>query len=671
MVVKAVNTAAINNSRRQQTNNAQISNKSSINPSFQGGFNPVVALMDAIDRGGFAASFIAQDGIGMVAPRINEGLHRFPNPEDAVDPETGKKRLNWAFARKEGIREILSGPSAFIIPAIMLQGIKKWSGSANNVSIDMIKSLGHNFEEFAKSNASIINNTAETKKVFYNQLFENILSTSTQEIAADGSVTNTLSQKKIKELAETFTAKTIEIENAKSKGFFRKLFGKEVAGSKEDLTQKLADEFMLLRKQHLSPSVNEMAASVKASADAKPVSQSFKKMLDSIKDFSDDAISSVQKQLKKAPDTNISEYLQKFVSRRSGSRFLTNMSMFFAVVGFYTIIPKIYNLGLKKSKTDKNDNNTSAKANTQNIAVKNGKNPAFEGAGVQKLMSKTGDTIANTGWLKKLSDKFEFNDASMPVPAMLTLLFGFCLPPRYINKIDEYDGKEILVRDITSFTAILFAAEALKRGCSDMFAKITGLALNTKPENHNKSFLHKVKNYFTPGDGVNVLKSEAIISKYSDIDKYKGGINGFFEFIENNGGNIKKVLRLDKTVKANAESIVGKPLSQAGIDEIKAAFKNVKNTDALNNIYEVFRNKSNKYINIAKTSNSSFGFLSTLVLVPTFMIWLARYCDRMTKRDRAKHEAELAKMQASGNNSGQNLNYIASAQPTMAGFLNK
>lgn len=671
MVVKAVNTAAIDNSRRQQTNNARISNKSSINPSFQGGFNPVVALMDAIDRGGFAASFIAQDGIGMVAPRINEGLHRFPNPEDAVDPETGKKRLNWAFARKEGIREILSGPSAFIIPAIMLQGIKKWSGSANNVSIDMIKSLGHNFEEFAKSNASIINNTAETKKVFYNQLFENILSTSTQEIAADGSVTNTLSQKKIKELAETFTAKTIEIENAKSKGFFRKLFGKEVAGSKEDLTQKLADEFMLLRKQHLSPSVNEMAASVKASADAKPVSQSFKKMLDSMKDFSNDAISSVQKQLKKAPDTNISEYLQKFVSRRSGSRFLTNMSMFFAVVGFYTIIPKIYNLGLKKSKTDKNDNNTSAKANTQNIAVKNGKNPAFEGARVQKLMSKTGDTIANTGWLKKLSDKFEFNDASMPVPAMLTLLFGFCLPPRYINKIDEYDGKEILVRDITSFTAILFAAEALKRGCSDMFAKITGLALNTKPEDHNKSFLHKVKNYFTPGDGVNVLKSEAIISKYSDIDKYKGGINGFFEFIENNGGNIKKVLRLDKTVKANAESIVGKPLSQAGIDEIKAAFKNVKNKDALNNIYEVFRNKSNKYINIAKTSNSSFGFLSTLVLVPTFMIWLARYCDRMTKRDRAKHEAELAKTQASVNNSGQNLNYIASAQPTMAGFLNK
>ena len=34
--------------------------------TFTGSFNPIVMLMDAIDRGGFAASFIAQDGIGMV-----------------------------------------------------------------------------------------------------------------------------------------------------------------------------------------------------------------------------------------------------------------------------------------------------------------------------------------------------------------------------------------------------------------------------------------------------------------------------------------------------------------------------------------------------------------------------------------------------------------------------
>ena len=66
--------------------------------TFTGSFNPIVMLMDAIDRGGFAASFIAQDGIGMVAPRIYEGLNR-----NRKEDENGKKTgpLNWEFARRE------------------------------------------------------------------------------------------------------------------------------------------------------------------------------------------------------------------------------------------------------------------------------------------------------------------------------------------------------------------------------------------------------------------------------------------------------------------------------------------------------------------------------------------------------------------------------------------
>lgn len=680
MVVKAVNTASLENlaSRRNNKSNNNNNLKQQNTPSFQGGFNPIVTLMDAIDRGGFAASFIAQDGIGMVAPRIKEGMNRGRE----VD-ENGKKHgpYNWEFARKEGIREILSGPSAFIIPAIMLQGIKKYSGTANNVSIDMIRGLGKHFEEFAKTNPEGLANTVETKKAFYNKIFENIIQTSTQDILPDGTIKNTLTPEQVKKYAESFTDKTIEIENAKSKGFFKNLIGKEVKNSAEDLTTKLTDEFMLLRKQHLSPSVNEMTAGLTAIGREKPIHEGFTKMLGSIKDFTDDAISSVQKELKKSPDTNLVEYIQKFVSRRSGSRFLTNMSMFFAVVGFYTLIPKIYNLGLKNNpalaNTSEQGNEapktTTEKTNDEATKDANNKDIAFKGAGMQKFISKTGDTVANSSWIKKISDKFEFNGPSMSVPAMLTLLFGFCLPPRYINRQDEYDGKEILVRDISSFTAILFAAEALKRGCSDMFAKITGLALNTKPEDHSKSFLHKVKNYFTPGEGVNVLRSEAIISKYSDIDKYKGGIKGFFEFIENNGGDIKKVLKLDKTVKANAEAIIGKSIEKSSIADIKSAFNNITNKDALDKIYDVFKNKNNKYINIAKTSNSTFGALSTLALVPLFMIWLARYCDSMTKRDRAKNEALKAAQnpQPATANNAQQLNIISSQKPTMAGFLNK
>lgn len=639
MAVKAINTPVNNNAilRQRQKDSEQKQNNNQ--PSFQGMGNPVVMLMDAIERGGFAASFIAQDGIGMVAPRIREGLNRGREKD-----ENGNFHgpLNWAFARKEGIREILSGPSTFLIPLGMLTLIKKYSGTANNVSADVIKSLGQQFEEYASQNSSTLSDVAKTKKEYYNGVFRKVLNTT-----LDGKLGDELSSK-----ADEFTSRAIEIENSKSKGFFKTLLDIKVDGSEEDLTQKLADDFMMLKKQYLDPSVNAVEAKLPIEGRKDPVSLSFKKLIESMKDYSDDAISSVNEHLNKNSAANAAEFINNHTSRRIGSRFLTIMSMFGAVVCFFTVIPKIYNMGLKGNPALKNQNvaqnNTTEKAENQ-IPENNkkGKNVAFQGAGIQKAMKKTGDAVMNNSWLKKLSDKFDFDGASMSVPAMLTLLFGFCLPPRYFQAQDEYDKKEILVRDISSFTAILFGAKALSRTCSVAFSKLSGLALNTKPADHEKSFLHKLKNYFTAGSGINVLSSEAIVSKYTNIDKYPGGINGFFEFIEKNDGNIKKVLGLDKNVKANAEAIIGKPLKNASIDEIKAAFKNVKDTKALENIYDVFRNvKGNKYVNYAKTMNSAFGALSTLALVPAFMIWLARYCDKMTKKHIARDNAAAQTQQS-------------------------
>ena len=182
-----------------------------------------------------------------------------------------------------------------------------------------------------------------------------------------------------------------------------------------------------------------------------------------MKNYSNDAIESVNKQLAKDGTTDVAEFLKTHTSRRIGSRFTTLFSMFFAVVGFYTIIPKLYNLGLKGNPALKDQNEEPAPASTTQKAEDkvetkkaNGKDIPFQGAGIQKAMAKTGDTVMNTSWLKKLSDKFEFNGPSMPESAMLTLLFGFCLPTRFMNRQDEYDGKEILVRDIASFSAILF-----------------------------------------------------------------------------------------------------------------------------------------------------------------------------------------------------------------------
>ena len=179
MSVKAINQSlpAVQNRQQKQNKRQQ---------SFTGSFNPVVTLMDFIDKGGFAASFIAQDGIGMVAPRIYEGLNR-----NREKDENGKKigPLNWEFARREGIREILSGPSAFLIPLGMLSIIKKVSGRANNVHIDHINALGDDFASYAKENRELFQSDAQNfKKGYFSRVFENVLSNSTDNNLNDSEI---------------------------------------------------------------------------------------------------------------------------------------------------------------------------------------------------------------------------------------------------------------------------------------------------------------------------------------------------------------------------------------------------------------------------------------------------------------------------------------------------
>lgn len=679
MAVKAINStinvAKHNNLKEQNQQKHQ-------QTSFTGSFNPVVTLMDAIDKGGFAASFIAQDGIGMVAPRIYEGLNR-----NREKDENGKKigPLNWEFARREGIREILSGPSAFLIPMGIMAIIKKTSGTANNVHVSHIEALGQNFADYAAKHPDQLKNSSEFKKGYYAQILENALENSTDE---------TFNGEQLKEKAKSFAEKLVDSEEKRA--------NKDKKNANK-LQAEIVDEYMKLRKQYSAPSGNELAVSLKVSGKDKPLGTNIRQLVQSLTDYSGDALEKVNKHLEKHANGNIDEYIKKFNIHRAGTRVLSNLGMWSAVVGFYTLIPKLYNLGLKHDpglkglveegaeKTEdkvKEDKKAEAKDQTKD------KNVAFTGG----IASMAGKTALKDGGISKVLKIFEFNGASMSVPAMLTLLFGFCLPPRYINAKSDKERKEILVRDISSFTAILFGAKALSRGFSDVFANASGFALNIKPENHNKNFFNKLKNYFTAGSGVNVLNSEQIVSKYSNVQEYQNGINGFFNFLEENGGNVKKVLlNVDKTVKENAEEIMknfnGQSIKDATIEDIHKAFEKAKGSEALEKIYTVFSTKDNKFVNRAKTMNSAFGFASTLILVPAFMMWLARYCENMTKKAIAKEKEEKAA--AAGNTQQQtkpeantpqtanvnnqtatkiatvDISINTTNKPSMAGFLKK
>ena len=678
MSVKAIDSSANTPQKRLGHKQGKIAN----NQSFTG-FNPIVTTMDAISRGGFAASFIAQDGLGMVAPRIKEGMNR--GRKEEVDPETGKKKkvgpYNWAFARREGVREILSGPSAFLIPAAILAVIKKAGGKANNVPTDLINTYGDNFAKIISNQRDNITNAGakntKARAALYHEVFKDALSAS-----LDGK----LDGDELSKAAQEMTDDLLKIENAKSKGFYKHFIGQKVEGSAEDLTQALMDKYMNLRKKYVSPSASEATVMFTKKDGKDAVGTSIGKLLSSLPEYADDAINSAQKFVQNE-NGDLVKFIKDFNLRRSGSRILSNLGMFLAVVGFYDIIPKLYNMGLKENPDEVKTEEEQKQEKAEDTADTKSKDVPFTGAAasVNRSVAKK---VMNTGWLKKISDEFEFNGPSMSVTAMSTLLFAFCLPPRIRDAKDEHDRKEIIVRDIASFSAILFAANALSRGFSDICAKISGLALNTKPADHAKSFMQKIKNYFTPGNGVNVMKSDQLISKHSNLEQYRDGISGYIEFLKNNGGDPKKVFAMDSNVKEAAEKILGKSLKDADITDIEEAFSKAraaksgtKEANALDVIYKAFKNPDNKFVRRAKTLNSAFQFASIVLLVPAFMIWLARYCERMTKAAKAKQketQAEQNNLQAqpaAPSNPTLKPTQIPPAvnatKTSMAGFINK
>lgn len=642
MSVEAINNTQ-NSARRNQN---KLSTKHQ--QTFTGSFNPVVTLMDTIDKGGFMASFIAQDGIGMVAPRIYEGLNR-----NRERDENGKRTgpLNWEFARREGIREILSGPSAYFIPLGLLTLIKKYSGSANNVHADHINTLGRHFAEYVSNNKAQLADKKVFKTGYYTQVFENLLSNST-----DGRLTGN----GLKEEAKKFAENIVEIEKLKQNGKKKEA---------KDLTRRIVSHYIDIRKANSEASTNTASTVMKSGENV--LNSDIKRMIPSLVDYTNDALEKTGKYVKQNATGDIKEFIKNFNKHRIGTRVLSNLGMWGSVVGFYMLIPKLYNLGLKHDPGLKGLENQQKNEKAEN----NGNNPTFTG-GIASL----GERAVKGGKLSDFLNRFEFNGAAMSITGMISLLFGFTLPARYINAKSDKERKEILVRDITSFAAILFAAKALSRGFSDVFSKISGLALNTKPQDHSKGFMHKLKNYFTAGNGIDVLSSQQIVSKYSNLSGYKDGINGFFKFLKENGGNVKKVLNIDSTVKENSEAIMkkfgNKSLKDATYEEIQEAFKKAKDTDAteLDKILTEFNAQDNKFISRAKTYNSAFGFASTLILVPAFMMWLARYCEKMTKKAVEKENAQ----KAAQNNNTKNNNIVTTTanssivnQPTMAGFLNK
>ena len=598
MQVNRINPGISGNTQRN--NKAKHNNT---NTSFKGPMVMVdkaaLKVADLIENGGLFVSFTLQDMLGTNLPRPLMGLKR--------NAKENKGEANKSFAAKELVREMLTGPSMFIIPGAMLAAGKKLFGKATEVPMKFIKSFGD------IHSAQPINETGKAigKQDFYKNAFTEILKNAKSETKA--------SQETL-ETAADFAKRLAS--SAKDKA------------AKNETIGKLSDEFITIAKKHAKDAAH---TDFTQAAVSQTTSAPFKETVSHMMSYADDIVEKAAKH-----NTNkLGGYIKKLTNKKVIERFAANITMYAAVMAFLQIIPRLYNKaegkenaglkGLMKEETI-NDKSLDEKPKEK----KDKSNPSF-GSSASFVKKLTGNNI-----IGKMAQGIEFDGCNLSFPLLLGVMgFGILLP-RTMQAKDKYDKEEILRRDLVTCTTMCFAEKELRKGFSKLNEKNSGLVLAAKEQGFkDKSIFRRFFDYLRPEKGVRVLSTDQIISKYSGIDKYKDGIKGFCEFIEGQGGNLGKVFSLTDDSKQIVQNLLAKDghdIATASNSAIKETLSKAIDSDDVKKLTELFKDKNNPWVNKAKTLNARFTALSVLILVPVFLGFLLPWINEKSTKKRINME---------------------------------
>lgn len=627
-----------------ETNNTAQSGKT---PSFKSLDGFCLGVANAIENGGLVVSFTLQDMLGTNLPRPVMGLMRNRN-------ENGGEK-NISFALKELVREMLTGPSMFLIPMGMLAVGEKLFGKTINIPTRQLRAFG----EIHAQNADI-----QSKKEFYEKTFEQIFRNS--NFKKDEAI------KKAKEYAEELSIDRKEIyQNALKRTIqsleFEEKIATETAGNaaeklikKNDIIGKLSEDFVRSVKSHADDAVHTDFTKAVLSDNS---SASFKEIVNNMMNYADEVIEKTK--------GKSSEVINQVASKKIMKRVATNTIMYAAVLAFLTLIPKLYNKaegegnsglkGLMKEETlndksletlntktsqptetskaseiSKNTPNTKTSQNTDKS------NPSFGStSGMQKLSSVVTQDIG----IGKFFRGFEFEGCNVSFPMLLGIMGLGILLPRTLQAKDDYDREEILRRDLVTCAAMCFGEKTLQKAFSKVNEVNSGLVLATKSKDYNnKNFFQRLFEYIRPIKGVNVMSTEQIVAKYSDIDSYKDKIFGFCEFIDKQGGQLNKIL--GGNIDDKAPSLLMELLDTYGdktsikdasnaniIETLRNACKDTKGQKKVQKLTDRFNGKENAWVQRAKKLNARFTTLSVCLLVPVFLgFMLPAINERATKK---------------------------------------
>lgn len=604
----------INNNDKQEKQNVAFKS------GMVGALNASGALMQSIENGGFLASFLIQDGIGMTVPRTAAGFLRDKEHTGHYNMQEGFEVLG---------REGMTGPCMMAVAPLSLLLAAKF-GKSTSVNTQLIKRFGNSLKEILAKpefDKSLLKNADKFKNEFYKTNVEKIL---TDTVGKENTT---------KESVDYIMKQIANMENIPSDAKLAKFRGK--AKYKSQCMQNIVEHINNIK---YSKSTDlDMLQKVKFGSDKLDSKKVFgtKDTIDAMIKYTDDAIVA-NKHLDKLDELQADSIKNKSLAKRM----ITNVSMMFATLGVLSVLPKIYARGKTAPGARKTEENQENQNN----------NVSFKGKGKPSLLERLGKLIGKNK-SDFVSSELEYNGHNFTNTLMAGLSIFGLLTPRgmhaYNRAQKDENGKkdltelyEILLRDLTSSLAVVFAVPMGTRAFVTSYEKNSGFVLMHKNRNMNKT--KTIADLFNPYSKSHVLTNAEISALYDNIDSKEKMLN-FCKYIDKNGGDLQKIISKSENA---GEMFNNSTLDLKSLKGMKKADKNKKiisfvekfdkSDDLISKVMKgAGKARGNKIASFARGLNSMPGLLTTFFISPYLLGWfIPRLTYKNTRRIHEKQDRE-------------------------------
>ena len=607
----------------------------SVSPAFRGRLDKILDksgdLMHRIEKGGFLVLFLIQDFLGMTLPRTYAGFLRDKEVTGEYNIQEGFEVLG---------REGLTGPCMMAVAPLSLWLASKGLGKSTSINTELIKTYGNNLKEMVSSpefNRELLNDAGKFKNEFYKRNIENMINLT---------IDKPLTKEEMGRTVSYITKQLEHYENIPKDAKLSWFMGK--SKYKTECLENIQAHINDLKYQ--SSTDLDLLQRVKLNKDK---AFDTKKAFDGLIKYSDDTITA-NKNLKKL-DSLMAEKLKHSAL---GKRVLINIGMVFATLGVLSVLPKLY------LRSDTAPGARKIKKQEENINT----NPSFKGKNTN-IVEKLGKAIEKNK-SSFVSSELEYNGHNFTHTLMAGLSIFGLITPRCLRaysraQVDENGKKdkteiwEIIIRDVISSLAVVFAVPMLTRACVTAYEKSSGFVLMQK--DRAKTGFKTVLDLFNPYSKAHVLSNSEVSALYDGINSQEKMAN-FCKYIDKNGGDLRKILSKSEGV---SEILNEKTKTLEELKKLSKADSNKQITEIIENLESNAKKMGKKFDKksidelitkvmkkaskggnsritaVARGLTSVPGLLTTLFISPYILGWcIPRLTYKNTRRIHGKQDRE-------------------------------